>query len=355
MAIETPVQRPELLKQLETDFGSTTSKYIWRKVMLWQLWMSRSIPVGSIISFFGSTTFANGDPLVGAKENYWQWCNGSAISNASSPLNGQTIPDFREKFLKGSSTIGSLGGQSTINLLHQHSGFTGLENQVGGNGGDNGGDETAGTVHNHPIDIELSSVENVIPPYSEVQYYMRVDGGANQAGGSLSTNIGDLIDNDVSEFAKIFSQDFATLLYNNNIWFDALIPLGMVVPIMTNIPGVPAPDSNIWQECNGSEIVNENSPLRSVGASQYYTPNLIDSYVRVPSVFGLAGQVGGVNQFDFTHNHSGFTHDFESPAGMDHGGVDRAVDRHRHTFETDLAIFNTEPPYYTVKFFIRIN
>lgn len=356
MAIETPTARPDLIKQLEMDFGSSTAKSIWRKVMYWQLWTNRSLPIGAILGFFSSMTYANGDPLEEPNSAYWQWCDGSPITNAGSPLNGENTPDFKEKFLKGNSTIGLLGGQSTINLQHNHGGYTGYTADTNGSGGDFGSDAFQGTVHRHAIANALSTTESVIPPYHEIQYFMRVDGGANQLGPLLETNLGELIGKDWTKYAKIFSQELATAIYNNNVWLNALIPVGMVIPIMTNIPGVASPDPNIWQECDGAEITNENSPLRSFGGVQYFTPNLIDKYIRVPTSFGFAGLDGGVNAYDFTHNHGGYTNLHEHPEGMDHSNsANRAKIYHNHTMESDLGLINMEPPFFTVRFFMRIN
>ena len=354
MTIETPLLKPSVLRSIETDFGSTICKAIWRKVMMFQLWTNRSLPVGMILNHYGSQTYANGDPLAGPNTDYWQWCDGGVIANANSPLNGQNTPDFKEIFLKGASTIGTIGGQPTINLQHNHGGITSYEHQANGSGGDSGGDTTVGTFHAHGIANNMSTAESVIPPYKEIQYYIRVDGGAGQKAPGLSTVIGDAIEEDFGKFGTIMSNELATLLYNNTLWLDAMMPLGTVVPIMTNIPGVPPVDLNVWQECNGAEILNENSPLRSIGGNQYFTPDMTDRYIRVPTAFGESGLQGGVNTYDFAHNHTGYTEYMINPAGMDHSDAVRAHDRHRHTLPGDLSVINTEPPFYTVKFYMRI-
>lgn len=352
--IVTPPLKPELLTQVETDFGSTICKHIFRKIMFYQLWVNRSLPVGMILSFYGSQEFAGGGLIDKPNGKFWQWCDGGVINNPNSPLNGQNTPDFKEKFLKGGLTIGALGGQSTINLSHNHGGVTSVENQTGGGGADAGGDAAQGTFHAHSIASNLSSAESVIPPYFETQYYLRVDGGGTEQGAFTSTT-GDFIDEIQAKFGKIVSFEFAETLLNNFSVLDALIPIGAIVPIMVNIPNVPQADGNIWQECDGSEITNENSPLRSIGGVTNFVPDMRDRYVKVPAAFGLAGGQGGVNQYDFTHNHSGYTEFHEAPAGMDRSdNANQARQFHRHTVQTDLSVINTEPPFFTVKFYMRI-
>ena len=48
----------------------------------------------------------------------WAECNGQVLSDAGSPLNGVTLPDLNgaQRFLRGASASGGMGGSDTLNL-----------------------------------------------------------------------------------------------------------------------------------------------------------------------------------------------------------------------------------------------
>jgi hypothetical protein len=163
------------------------------------------------------------------------------------------------------------------------------------------------------------------------------------------------IDTDMAEFGDVVSQELADLFRTNADYLSKIIPVGHIVPIMTNIPGVETPDSNVWQECDGSEITNVNSPLRSTGGSSRYTPNMVDRYIKVGTT-AQSGNTGGSHSVSFSHNHGGWTGDHESPADADPSTtLFNVAASHRHQILTDLAgPLNWEPPYFVVKFFMKI-
>jgi len=354
--IETPLLKPKILTKVETDFGSTISKGTWKKLLDFQMWMNRALPVGMILSFFSSQTDIVNNPIQAPNPANWQWCDGSPVSNVNSVLFGQNMPNFKEKFLKGFHSGGIDGGSATIDLSHNHGGVTGIATDRANPASEAGSDSRNGSPHTHAISTSLTNPENFVPPYLEVQYFMRTDGGLEYNDPTNPPNlVGEYISEDDLKFGRIYSNDFATSLYNNAIILNSMIPLGMVVPIMTNIVGVPEPDPNMWQECNGNEIINENSPLRTVGEVRNYTPNLIESYIKIPTSFGLSGTEGGINIFKFTHNHTGHTPNHENPTNVDPDHqLGQAAHFHNHPVNNDLSEFNIEPPYQTVKFYIRI-
>lgn len=71
------------------------------------------VPIGSIVAWTKSTT---GCPTL---PDGWVECNGGTLSDASSPFNGQAIPDLNvtQRFLRGKTTSGTTGGSDT----HNHS------------------------------------------------------------------------------------------------------------------------------------------------------------------------------------------------------------------------------------------
>ena len=165
------------------------------------------------------------------------------------------------------------------------------------------------------------------------------------------------IDSDDLKFGNIISYEVATELKENIDLFSLLVPVGEVIPILVDIPGVPTPDSNIFQECNGSEITNENSPLRTVGAIQKFTPDMRDRYIKVPQVFGQSGNLGGLNNsYIFRHNHGGATGSHIAPEDGDASNQQQSTKPdHAHlvSYSFDFQT-NVEPPFYTLKWFMRI-
>ena len=57
-------------------------------------------PVGTIVPFYDFNALATFD------SDYWVYCDGSVISNASSALDGQTTPDLSNRYLVGFGTEG---------------------------------------------------------------------------------------------------------------------------------------------------------------------------------------------------------------------------------------------------------
>ncbi len=77
-------------------------------------------PIGSAVAWFKTIS---GTPSL---PSGWVECNGGTISDADSPMNGQSIPDMNttKRFIRGSTTSGSTGGADThtltINEMPEH-------------------------------------------------------------------------------------------------------------------------------------------------------------------------------------------------------------------------------------------
>ena len=171
--ITIPDQKPELLKSLEVDFGTSIAQSVWQRIA-WQLnFMNASVPIGLIMYFYQSQTLANGSPIptpVGS----WQFCDGGSITDPDSPLQGQNTPDFRLVFQKHDTPILTTGGVATQNLAHNHGGFTGFTTDLENNFRSGlGGDKARGNNHRHAILSDLGNI-SVLPPYIELQPYMRI-------------------------------------------------------------------------------------------------------------------------------------------------------------------------------------
>lgn len=165
------------------------------------------------------------------------------------------------------------------------------------------------------------------------------------------------LDSDDFQYGDVISFERSTDLKENIDLLSIAVPIGEIVPIMVGIPGVPTPDSNIWQECNGAEIINQNSPLRSIGDQQKFVPDMRNRYIKVPQIFGQSGLAGGINEsYIFRHNHGGITGAHNAPEDGDSSNDQfRTTTRHTHTiaYSFDFAM-NVEPPFITVRFFMRI-
>jgi len=105
-------------------------------------------------------------------------------------------------------------------------------------------------------------------------------------------------DNDLQSFSE---ETYKKLGLNNN-WLIDLRPIGSIIFVNINQSGGDVPSSLLFQQCDGTEIVNPNSPLRSIGAFQNFTPNLRDTYLRAAS--GISGNAqGGSQEHNLTHTH----------------------------------------------------
>lgn len=74
-------------------------------------------PVGSIIPWAKTITGTPALPVA------WKECDGTTISDANSPMNGQAVPNLNgsteatKLFLRGASASGGTGGSPTVTIL----------------------------------------------------------------------------------------------------------------------------------------------------------------------------------------------------------------------------------------------
>lgn len=74
-----------------------------------------SVPIGTVVSWWGDAASVPAG---------WKLCDGSAISDTESPLNGLVSPNLVSKFIRG--VIGNIrpaaptGGKDTVDLTHVH-------------------------------------------------------------------------------------------------------------------------------------------------------------------------------------------------------------------------------------------
>lgn len=85
-------------------------------------WTLGLMPIGSVIATFPNLTGAYSTSATTAADTYgFVKCVGQTISDATSPMNGQVVPNINNSvFLQGSTTAGSTGGAATSSGLGAH-------------------------------------------------------------------------------------------------------------------------------------------------------------------------------------------------------------------------------------------
>jgi hypothetical protein len=137
-----------------------------------------------------------------------------------------------------------------------------------------------------------------------------------------------------------------------------LLPVGAVIFVNVNNVGVSIPNPNVWQECNGSKITHPDSPLRSVGVDEKFTPNLQNKYVRCATQTLTTLPTGGNQSFDLEHDHLGGTgnDDPPGPDAYESSGDRRIRVTHSHSIDSDLQTTITvdAPAYMRLVAYMKI-
>lgn len=120
------------------------------------------VPIGSVIATFPHLTGAydcTALPATGADANGFVQCNGTALSDGTSPMNGVTIPNINNDiFIRGNVTSGSSGGASSVTLSvgnlpsHNHDMGHGHSHTIGTN--------STGSGHGHGHSLSADAVGN---------------------------------------------------------------------------------------------------------------------------------------------------------------------------------------------------
>ena len=145
------------------------------------------VPLGTVIDWwqFGSMPVPDGFAL----------CDGSTITDAASPFNGQPTPNLVDRFIYGTATLGDIsddaGGAATLNLSHSHGAgshthsFSGTtEGSTSDTSVADGGKEAAAKGHAHnfngttgPASGSTSSALGsvpILPPHARLLKIIRV-------------------------------------------------------------------------------------------------------------------------------------------------------------------------------------
>jgi len=159
------------------------------------------------------------------------------------------------------------------------------------------------------------------------------------------------------EVDESMTEETSRKMVQNSNWLLDLRPIRSIVFIEVNQNGVPPIDLSTFQECDGSEITNPNSPIRSVGAVLRFTPNYQDRYPRVTQSFGGTNNLGGNQTKDFNHDHTGFTQVgvIQGPT-LERDGGKAKEDLHVHALAADLndGVFFDAPKFLKTIAYMRI-
>lgn len=146
------------------------------------------VPVSAVVPFFLT------DKEISDLGPVWMPANGAKLNDASSPLNGQQLPNLENRFVLGSAgsedvvaeNIDNTSGSTSIALSVDLSGImTEEENKteklgptVDGRGGpfltDTNVIETGREKHNHKLKGEAKVVGSFMPPFRKLRYLVRV-------------------------------------------------------------------------------------------------------------------------------------------------------------------------------------
>lgn len=161
------------------------------------------------------------------------------------------------------------------------------------------------------------------------------------------------INDNLTDFGDLVSVELWSQLCDNvNHLLDA-VPVGTITPILHGLAGVPVPDINIWQECDGTAITHPLSPIRNTLSPDYKTDG---RYMRMFTNPGDIGNFDGANVKNLSHNHTGqtgFNADLATNADTDNDYWTALT--HTHSISSDLGFYNFEPIHCKIKHYIKIN
>lgn len=118
-------------------------------------WTLGLLPLGGVVATFPNLSGAYSTSATTVADAYgFVKCNGQTISDATSPMNGASIPNINNSvFLMGSTTAGTAGGSNSLVIAHTH-GAGSYATSVGVTGGTaslTGTTSFATTGHTHDM------------------------------------------------------------------------------------------------------------------------------------------------------------------------------------------------------------
>lgn len=162
-------------------------------------------------------------------------------------------------------------------------------------------------------------------------------------------------DAEVSFNRPVSDETVRKILQNINM-LGELAKLGQLIPVAVNQPGVPSPNPDIFQQANGSEIVQIDSPLQSTIGSEKFTPDMTKHFLRGAPDESTNGYTAAdqINVMEHTHAVDVVC----PPLIIGESGDERKSYAicHTHAIEDDLNPAEPiDPKHVKVVFYLKIN
>jgi len=145
-------------------------------------------------------------------------------------------------------------------------------------------------------------------------------------------------------------------LGQNYNYLGDLIPLASIITINSNQIGAEPVNTDIWQFCDGSEIVHPDSPLRSIGINTRFVPDISEKYIKGADTLNTNPQ-GGSQTINFSHNHGPTGSSGINLLIYDNDGDDNALkfdDLHAHTVNPSGSVTVDYPKWLKVAAHMKI-
>jgi hypothetical protein len=158
-------------------------------------------------------------------------------------------------------------------------------------------------------------------------------------------------------FERPVSEETVRKMIQNANMLAALAPLGSVLHMQLNQPGVQPPLTSVYQLANGGEITEPTSPLRSIVPITRVVPDIRNRYVRGAPTLGTTGS-GGSSTVNLSHTHSNGV--ACAPINANDGNERRSWNAnfpcHDHTMNSDLSSAEPlDPAHQELAVYIKIN
>lgn len=158
------------------------------------------------------------------------------------------------------------------------------------------------------------------------------------------------------EVTRPVSDELVRKIIQNVNMLAELAKIGQIISIAVNQPGVSAPNPAQFQQCDGSEITQENSPLQSTGGFTRYTPDLRKHFIRGAPNEAANGYTAAELTNNLSHTHS-TTNVCTGVVGEEgderHGYADLC---HNHGVNADLSTADPiDLAYVKTVFYLKIN
>lgn len=167
-------------------------------------------------------------------------------------------------------------------------------------------------------------------------------------------------ENELSEGQPVTEETMRKLVQNINL-LGKLAVVGSIRAIAVQTPGVPVPNPDQFQHCDGSPITNDFSPLRSTDGHERKTPKLNDKYIRGAQTTTENHDTGDLEpgksatrDLSHTHNTGFVCQGTQGEEGDERHGYDNRC--HNHGITTDLSEEDPiELAHVQTAFYLKIN